>query len=102
MVDLAMNANELDLVRLSGEESSALVLPCLFVCLFCCDHLACIFFHIFVPDASWTGKAPSIYLSNQTKHNNYNACKPAKACAENQTNILLHTCYCILHIHPLL
>lgn len=32
MVDLAMNANELDLVRLSGEESSALVLPYLFVC----------------------------------------------------------------------
>lgn len=29
---MATNANELDLVQLSGEESSTLVLPCLFVC----------------------------------------------------------------------
>lgn len=32
IIDLATNANELDLVQLSGEESSTLVLPCLFVC----------------------------------------------------------------------
>jgi len=95
-----MNASELDLVRLSGEEYSALVLPCLFVCFVAIIWPASFFTFLYQMQAGLEKHLLFICLIKPNITNTMHV-NGLKACAENPINILLHIRYCILHMHSL-